>query len=233
MGGSSGSAAEFAGRPNGSSYGSGMNNPAQNNTWYESVLFSKLLSLQNGYTRCCYTDAGMGTPIESTNDTGGSYYCDFDADGYRLATEGEWEYFCRAGTVGPFSCPEDNYTSGTCDSCTASDWQSPNSNEELWNHVVFCVNNNGESESVGSKASNPWDLKDLHGNALEWCWDLYGAYPAGPETNYAGPGSGSNRVSHGGCWLMYPRFCRSALRLPFSPHYRSYYLGFRLVRISP
>ncbi|MCD4653234.1 SUMF1/EgtB/PvdO family nonheme iron enzyme [bacterium] len=219
--------------PTNTSFGSGMTNPVQSNTWYEAVLFANLLSLQNSYTRCYYTDLGYSTPIDATNYTTGSFFCDFDADGYRLASEGEWEYFCRGGTVGPFSCPEDNYISMTCNSCTASYWQSPNSNEELWDHAVFCGNSIDGTDSVGSKASNPWNLKDVHGNVWEWCWDWFGTYPGGSETDYEGAVSGSGRVVRGGGWGSYARNCRSASRPAFTPGYRFHLLGFRLVRISP
>jgi len=125
------------------------------------------LSVQNGYTQCYYRNSGFTDVVDSEDYINDDHCCNFNADGYRLATEGEWEYFCRAGTLTAFSCPEDNYTSVTCFVCTETDWQSPNSNEELWDHAVFCANDSGTSEAVGNKASNPWNLKDIHGNVWE------------------------------------------------------------------
>ncbi|MCD4655067.1 SUMF1/EgtB/PvdO family nonheme iron enzyme, partial [bacterium] len=142
-------------------YGVGANNPVQNITWKESILFSNLLSVVNGYNRCYYTDSEYTIPIDVTNYEVDPVYCNFDADGYRLPTEGEWEYFCRAGTTGAFFCPESNYLPYICYSCDPLDWLEPNSNCELWKHVLFCANSADKSEPVGSKLSNPWNLKDI------------------------------------------------------------------------
>jgi formylglycine-generating enzyme required for sulfatase activity len=214
--------------PTKTSYGSGMNNPVQNNTWYEAVLFANLLSVERGFTRCYYKDASYTTPVDSTNYTSGSFYCNFDANGYRLPTEGEWEYFTRAGTTGPFSIDEPNYYSGNCSSCTSGTF--PN----LESVAVFCGNDAGRSEPVGSKDPNPWGLKDVHGNVWEWCWDWYSNnYPSGSATDYEGATSGSIRVVRGGSWMNGAWSCRSAIRAWNTPSNRIYNLGFRLVRTDP
>ena len=210
--------------PTDTNFGSGMTNPVQNNTWYEAVLYANLLSLSNGYTRCYYTDAGFTTPIDASNYTTGPFYCDFDADGYRLATEGEWEYLCRAGTTEAFSCNETNYNGSNCYSCTSG------THPTLEQYCVYCANDPGTTAVVGSKLANPWNLKDVHGNVYEWCWDWYGTYPSGPETDYEGAGSGSHRVIRGGGWGYYARYCRSAIRDHDSPGTIGYVLGVRLVR---
>ncbi len=135
--------------PTDTTYGAGMSNPVQNNTWYEAVLFANLLSFQQGLTRCYYTDAGFTTPIDATNYTAGNYHCDFAATGYRLLTEGEWEYCCRAGTTTPFWIAEPNYNSGNCSSCTSGLF--PN----LESVAVFCANEPGSTVEVATKLSNP------------------------------------------------------------------------------
>jgi len=205
-------------------YGSGMSNPAQNMSWYETVLFANLLSLQNGYDRCYYTDASFTVPVDVTNYTTGPFYCDFGASGYRLLSEGEWEYTARAGTTTPFSCNETNYTSGNCTSCTAG------THPTLEQYAVYCANDTGKSEPVGSKLPNPWNLSDMHGNVLEWCWDWYDATYPGDTTDYPGAGSGSYRVIRGGGWNNGARYCRSAYRYYYAPGDRGGNFGFRLVR---
>ncbi len=213
--------------PSSTTYSPTMNHPVQSNTWYESVLFANLLSLQNGYVRCYYTNSGFSTPIDATNYTTGPFYCDFNADGYRLPTEGEWEYFCRAGTTTAFSCNETNYTSGNCNSCTSG------THATLEQYCVYCGFNPLTTEPVGSKLSNPWNLKDVHGNVWGWCWDWFEwTYPTGSATDYTGLTTGTNRVCRGGGWTNVPERCRSARRVGTAPWGNSANLGLRLLRTT-
>ncbi|MBN1879646.1 SUMF1/EgtB/PvdO family nonheme iron enzyme [bacterium] len=199
--------------------------PVQAVTWYEAVLFANLLSIQNGFTPCYYRDAIFTDPVDATNYINDDHYCNFYVGGYRLPAEGEWEYCCRAGTTTPFSCNETNYTSGNCTSCT------PGTHQVLEAYCYFCANYSSPIHwsVVDSKLPNPWNLKDMHGNVAEWCWDWADTYPAGPVTDYTGPAMSSlGRVVRvlGG----YPTQCRSAARFYFNPNDTSYTHGFRLVR---
>ncbi len=180
--------------------------------------------MQNGYTQCYYKDSEFMIPVDQTNYLTGSFFCDFNSNGYRLATEGEWEYCCRAGTTGPFSCIETNYNSGTCRTCTLGVLPT------LEQYCVFCPNNPGNAETVGSKLGNSLNLKDFHGNVWEWCWDIRGDYPSGAQIDYTGLPSGSVRVFRGGCWFDYPTDFRSANRNYNTPEARMINVGFRLVR---
>jgi formylglycine-generating enzyme required for sulfatase activity len=215
--------------PSDTTYSPSMSHPVQQNTWFEAVLFANLLSVQNGYTRCYYTDVGFTTPITSSNDTTGPFYCNFGANGYRLPSEGEWEYFTRAGTTTAFSCDETNYTSGDCatSGCTGGIYTT------LEQYCVYCANHPGTTAVAGSKLSNPWNLKDIHGNVWEWCWDWYAAYPGTSQNDYTGPTSGSDRMLRGGSWGDHARYCRSAQRGSLAPVTRYILLGFRLVRVAP
>lgn len=217
--------------PSNTSVSPGGSNPVNRSTWYEAVLFANLLSIQNGYTRCYYTDAGFTNPITSSNYTTGPFYCNFDANGYRLPFEGEWEYFTRAGTTGCFSCDVSNYTSGTCSTagCTSGFFAS------LELHCAFCANAcvgvDCVSFPAGSLAPNPWNLKDVHGNVWEWTWNVYeSTYPAGPVTDYTGLDTGTYRSFRGGGCFSESRWCRSATRNCNTPQTRNENLGFRLVR---
>lgn len=212
--------------PSDTSYGDDMYAPVQNLTWYEAVLFANLLSIQQGFIPCYYTDAAMTIPIDAGNYVTDEVTCDFDASGYRLPMEGEWEYVCRAGTTGPFSIDEPAYTDSSCASLSCTPGVFPN----LETVCVFCNNSSLGADPAGSKSPNPWGLKDVHGNVAEMCWDWSAPYPEESVTNYTGPASGTSRVCRGGHWYERARYCRSAGRNGLFPSNRNSLIGFRLLR---
>jgi len=131
--------------------------------------------------------------------------------GFRLPTEAEWEYACRAGTSSCFACGD-----------LASDLEAM-----AW----FSDNSEGKTHPVGRKEPNAWGLFDMHGNVWEWVWDWYGRYPGGSVTNPIGPaGKGSIRAMRGGGWDYSARYCRSAIRVHDEPDDRNGNVGFRLSR---
>ena len=127
---------------------------------------------------------------------------------FRLPTEAEWEYACRAGTTGD---------------------HAGNLDEMAW----YCENSGSKTHPVGTKKANPWGLYDMHGNVWEWCQDWYGTYPTGAVRDPTGAAGGSYRVSRGGGWGSIAGGCRSASRGGGSPSGRGNLLGFRLVRMVP
>ena len=132
-------------------------------------------------------------------------------ESYRLPTDAEWEYACRAGTTTAYSFGDDE--------------------KQLGNFGWFAGNTAGEqyAHAVGMKKPNPWGLHDMHGNVWEWCSDWYGnALPGG--TDPVGPGKGSFRVFRGGYWGNNPGNCRSANRRSSAPSIRNSSLGFRVAR---
>ena len=138
--------------------------------------------------------------------------------GYRLPTEAEWEYACRAGTTTPFN------TGKTLDASAANyDGNYPYTGGRKGVYREKTV-------SVGSFSANAWGLYDMHGNVWEWCVDWYDSYPSGSVTDPRGPSSGSYRVCRGGGWLLNARNCLSAYRGNDGPSNRLGGLGFRLVR---
>jgi len=217
--------------PDNHSYFSGSDRPVERVSWYEAVLFANLLSMERGLTRCYYRDASFTTPVTSDNYISWSFYCNFNANGYRLPTEGEWEYFCRAGTMGPFWVNEPNYTSDTCGSPYCVEGEFPNLDQA----AVFCAIDPGGTALVGGKDENPWGLRDVHGNVMEWCWDWYYGehYPFGSLTDYEGPDGGDFRVLRGGGWNFPASWCRSSERHASAPGCHDNYRGFRLVRTLP
>jgi len=215
--------------PSDMAIGSNWHDPIQNCTWFEAVLFANLLSAAHGLTRCYTNDAGKTVFIDAANFRSSNVYCDFDADGYRLPTEGEWEYFCRAGTKSAFWVQEPNYSRINCSFSGAGPFPSLASAAVFggWDgqRAVF---------PTGSRKANPWGLVDTCGNVAEWCWDGFALeYPKGNVTDYSGWKDGEQRVYRGGHWASGAVDCRSASRRHAHPDTRSNGLGFRLVRTIP
>ena len=128
---------------------------------------------------------------------------------FRLPSEAEWEYACRAGSETRFSLGD------TEDGLARTAW--------------FAANSEGCIHPVATKASNAWGLFDMHGNIFEWCDDWDGPYTGDDVVDPRGPSVGQNRSLRGGCFKCPPRYCRSANRYSTLPERRSPNIGFRLV----
>jgi len=172
-------------------------------TWYGAQAFCNYVSDIEGLERCIsFVD----------------WSCNWSAHGYRLPTEAEWEYACRAGTTTDYYNGDE--TGSGC---------NPDPNLDLigW----YCGNDNGWTEDVGQKLQNSWGLYDMSGNVYEWCWDGYGAYLPGAQTDPTGPADpGTNRMKRGGNFYEWAEFCRSAYRGYSSPSFSNYNIGFRPAR---
>lgn len=128
---------------------------------------------------------------------------------FRLPTEAEWEYACRAGSSARFFFGD--------------------SDALLADHAWYCANSGSQVHAVGEKKPNCWGFHDMHGNVWEWCQDRYGGpLPGGSMTDPQGPVLGLNRVFRGGAWGIAASRCRSAYRVWNRPDYRDYTLGFRV-----
>ena len=179
--------------------------PVQQVSWDDTVAFCNWLSWREG-RKMCYT---RKVSMEGAESNVGEWVLDATAEGYRLPTEAEWEYACRAGTT--------------------TDWASGSDESQLSRYAVF-----GERKAAhcGSKLSNGWGLYDLHGNVWEWCQDWYGGYGVANEADDPlGAREGSGRVSRGGCWIYSARYCRSAIRFGSRPDNRYFGLGFRVALV--
>jgi formylglycine-generating enzyme required for sulfatase activity len=162
-----------------------------------------------------FTESGADAPVEQVSWDDAMAWCAKIAGqhrgwDYRLPTEAEWEYACRAGTSGPWNVTGANL-------------------EQLgW----YDKNAGGKTHPIRQKRPNAWGLYDCHGNVWEWCADWFGTYPQGAVTDPTGPSNGGFRVLRGGSWDSEAQYCRSAYRSGFYPAFRLYGFGFRPVRMK-
>lgn len=134
---------------------------------------------------------------------------------YRLPTEAQWEYACRAGTTTQFSYGDDPAYA------------------QLADYGWYDANSGSQTHPVGQKLPNPWGLYDMHGNVWEWCLDFYeDSLPGGSVADPVGPSSGSSRVYRGGCWEFPGQMCRSADRRRGAPSLTDRTLGFRVAAVQ-
>ena len=192
--------------------------PVDSVTWFDAIAFCNELSRLDGL------EPYYALRIDERKNgsiTGGLVRI-AGGTGYRLPTEAEWEYACRAGT-------DKSYQFGTGKSRPAGNFQyfvstgygSPSKAKSL-----------GRTTTVGSYSPNPWGLYDMHGNVAEWCWDWYDKqYPQQEiAVNPSGPGRGDHRVLRGGSWLVKQSSCRCATRFWCVPVDGPFFTGFRIAR---
>jgi formylglycine-generating enzyme required for sulfatase activity len=203
--------------------------PVERITWYDAIDFCNRLSDREGYLRVY--DIGEisydGNHIERAEVVPYWHH-----NGYRLPTEAEWEFACRAGTAGATFRGET-----TLFDCASLD---PVLDPIAW----YCGNSGGSTQPVGGRQDNPWGLGDVLGNVFEWAWDRYDVtygldfppLPAEPDSvvsDPVGPSTGESRVCRGGSWLVAPRECRSAYRKYHPPGNAYDDVGLRVVRSQP
>ena len=208
-----------------SSYRDGDNYPAYHVSWYDALVYCNKRSIAEGLTPC-YSINDSTNPEDwgdvpiSSNSTWNSVECNWNANGYRLPTEAEWEYAARAG---------DN----TVDSLTYSGTSDVN---KLGDYAWYYDSANDNTHEVGTKLPNAFGLYDMSGNVWEWCWNIYtDSYNTTTEggNDPTGVSVGSNRVIRGGGWNKESGYCSVSCRgYTDGPYFCGNILGFRVVRTA-
>ena len=169
--------------------------PVEKVNWWDAIKYCNTLSTKAGLHPCYNESSGV---------------CDFSKNGFRLPTEAEWEYACKAGSTTIFDLK--NFLSDI----PLLGWYE--SNSSLKTHPV------------GQKTPNAFGIYDMHGNVWEWCNDWYESYTSDSQSNPTGPSTGEAKVPRGGSWENYAITCRPALRGWTYPWSRYNFIGFRIVR---
>jgi formylglycine-generating enzyme required for sulfatase activity len=182
----------------------GEGNPVEQVRWSDAVRFCNKRSELEG--------------LKPSYDLA-TWKCDFNANGYRLPTEAEWEYACRAGATTAYYFGENE--------------------SKIGDYAWYDKNSGGHPRPVGQKKPNVWGLFDMAGNLWQWCNDFYQVdyYTQSPTQDPKGPDDGKTKVVRGGAWRFSADNCRAGYRYNESPGYADVCFGydiygFRCVRNS-
>lgn len=212
------------------------NHPVQTVDWYDCLKWANARSEKEGLTPVYYTDASFST-VYKTGEL--VPFADWNANGYRLPTEAEWEKAARGGLQDkrfPWGDRINHTLANYSAFCTSNVFDySYDDGPECGYHPTFATGGFPYTNPVGYFSENGYGLYGMAGNVLEWCWDYYDDtyYSTSPLNNPRGPETGTKRIARGGYWINPAITSRIANRYNLSPEWEMYYAGLRLVRNAP
>jgi formylglycine-generating enzyme required for sulfatase activity len=200
--------------------------PVERASWYDAIVFCNKLSMREGLTPAYEMQTEADTSVWSKDPDTWGVALPMSSDtswnnvrvvagstGFRLPTEAQWEYACRAGSDPTWK------------------WHFGDDESQLVNYAWYSVNSNSRTRQVGLKLPNVWGLHDMYGNVWEWCWDWLGTFPNPADlVDPTGAASGDARVLCGGSWNTHVEFTQSAVHIDYRPGGRVNEFGFRVVR---
>jgi len=200
-------------------YGANTDNPVEQVTWFNAIEYCNRLNIQEGLTPF-YSYSSYGTNPDNwpagwntDNNNHLNVSCNWSATGYRLPTEMEWMFAAMGGNQ------SHGYTYSGSNNIDTVAW--------------YVANSENRSHVVGELNPNELGTSDMSGNVEEWCWDIYGSYPSGSQTNPTGANSGLGRVARGGSWLSSTSGCTLSNRSSYGATGIISQVGFRILRTYP
>lgn len=206
--------------------GKGADHPVHSVSWWDAVKWLNARSEREGLTPVYRNADGTVFKRGTTAPT-----ANWNANGYRLPTEAEWEKAARGGVSGQRFPWGDTITHSQANYWSSSSYTYDISPTQGF-HPTYNDGTFPYTSPVGSFAANGYGLYDMSGNVWDWCWDWYSSTYTDNATDPKGASSGTSRVNRGGSWNGYARYSRSALSGGNDPSYRFNGIGFRPARSS-